>query len=63
MTMPIYDYHCDRCDKDFEVFWTSLDIEEGKDKEPTLCECGVPARKVPSLVANTPDKWHGGWRK
>lgn len=36
--MPIYDYHCDECEEDFEVF---ISLAEKEADEPQECEhCG-----------------------
>lgn len=62
--MPTYEYLCPRCGQKFERFWTSFDMKDPHiDTTHAKCECGVDAKKVPTLIANTPDKWHGGWRK
>jgi putative FmdB family regulatory protein len=53
--MPIYEYKCDSCNKQFEVF------QKFSDSPLSQCECGGPLRK---LISNTSFVLKGtGWYK
>jgi len=43
--MPLYNYHCDNCNKDSELFNT---VEK---REYALCECGSSMKKIFSLIS------------
>ena len=53
--MPIYEYKCDSCSKQFEIF------QKYSDEPLSHCECGGPLRK---LISNTSFVLKGtGWYK
>ncbi len=45
--MPLYEYHCRECGRDFSL---RLHIEEHDSKRPKCPECGSPLKFNPFIV-------------
>jgi putative FmdB family regulatory protein len=43
--MPIYEYQCKKCEKDFEVFYTSQSAVKKEEKMETCPHCGATEKK------------------
>lgn len=58
--MPIYEYHCPKCEKKFEVFIHTTEAKSDSSLTRHCPDCGCLSAKVMSEAAY---KMHGrGWR-
>lgn len=43
--MPLHDYKCKKCKKEYEVFYTSQSAVEKEEKDEKCPECGSTSKK------------------
>jgi hypothetical protein len=61
--MPIHEYYCQRCDKEYERLYPWKSGEAGNytdDPDMELCDCGEPAHRLASLTVNRSDPFWSG---